>query len=81
MIKYGLNSRPTSKVYIISTRSTLIIVLHDFKRYFEALQTISKHKQNKDIQKVDLDTCHLAFAFQKCVMVIEAAIYNLSGQN
>ena len=51
------------------------MVLHHLKRCFEALQTISKCKQNKDIQKVDLDMCHLAFALQKCVMVIAAAIY------
>jgi len=65
MMKYRLNYRPTSKVYVISTRSTVNMVLHQLKRCFEALQTISKHKQNKDIQKVDLGMCHLAFALQK----------------
>ena len=51
------------------------MVLHQLKRCFEALQTISKRKQTKNIQKVDLDMCHLTFALQKCVMVIAAAIY------
>jgi len=37
------------KVYVISTRSTVNMVLHHLKRCFEALQTISKRKQNKDI--------------------------------
>jgi len=32
---------------------------------FEALQTISKRKQNKDIQKVDLDTFNLHFERSK----------------
>jgi len=40
MMKYGLNYQPMSKVYVISTRSTLNMVLHDLKRCFEALQTI-----------------------------------------
>ena len=56
------------------------MVLHQLKRCFEALQTISKHKQNKDIQKVDLGMCHLAFALQKWVMVIAAVIYTFSSQ-
>ena len=35
---------------------------------FEALETISKRKQNKIIRKVDRDTCHLAFALHLSVL-------------
>ena len=51
------------------------------KRCFKVLQTISKRKQNKNLRKVDLNTCLLAFALHKCVMVIVAAIYTLSRQH
>jgi len=62
MIKYGLDFRHTSKVYVISMRSTINVVLHTLKICFKVFQTVPKRKQNKEIRKVDLDRCHLAFA-------------------
>ena len=78
MIKY---SRPTSKVHVIWKRLTQNMVLHSLETCFEASNTILKCKQNKDIRKVNLGTCYLAFTLHYCVMVYAAAIYTSSSQN
>ena len=60
MMKYSLNYQPMSKVYVISTRSTLIIVLHHFKRClkpYKQFQNVNKTKTSKRFWHVPSSLC------------------------